>query len=139
MDLVSEIIASRDAGVVRCGILPFSAQSISTLAGEFHLEGTMTKYSEVDLIRARELLTYILHRDLAYNAPIMSIERAAELAERFLSQFENENARFFTNGVDYSPVSGIQSFSPVTDATFDTGILVIGRSRSGCLWVEDED
>ena len=31
------------------------------------------------------------------------------------------------------------SWSPATDAPFDTGLLVLGESESGCLWVEEED
>jgi hypothetical protein len=31
------------------------------------------------------------------------------------------------------------SWMPATHATFDMGVLVIGATRVGCLWVEDED
>jgi len=31
------------------------------------------------------------------------------------------------------------SWMPATQSTFDMGVLVIGATRVGCLWVEDED
>lgn len=30
-------------------------------------------------------------------------------------------------------------WNPVTEATFDTGVIAIGHDRSLCVWVEDED
>jgi hypothetical protein len=87
----------------------------------------------------------VLHRDMAYDAEVMPEARAAELADAFLAQF-GPGTRYFTYGTWHLPpvvrpdgvVCG-PSWSPVTPATFDTGVLAIGPERSGCLWVEDED
>ena len=58
-------------------------------------------------------------------------ERAIELWSEFMALFENQRVTFLTN----------QSVYPGawTPATFDAGILVIGNSKTGCLWVEEED
>lgn len=87
----------------------------------------------------------VLHRDMAYNAEVMSDARAAELADAFLSHF-GPGTRYFSNGTWHLPpvvrpgrvVCGA-SWDPVTPATFDTGVLAIGPERFGCLWIEDED
>jgi hypothetical protein len=74
---------------------------------------------------------------MAYNSEIMPEARAAELAECFLGQF-GVGARFFTHGTFYeerwqiadSVWSG-PSWDPVTEATFDTGVLVFAPECSG--------
>jgi hypothetical protein len=74
---------------------------------------------------------------MAYSYPMMSVERAKELAEQFLEQF-GAVAKFYSNGWT-GWETGSTGWSPATDATFDTGVLIIGNDRSGCIWVEDED
>ena len=34
---------------------------------------------------------------------------------------------------------GLHSWSPLTTATFDAGVLCASQSRAGLFWVEDED
>jgi hypothetical protein len=66
------------------------------------------------------------------------------LADRFLASFGTDGVHYFTNadfGARADPAFTLSSFgwNPVTAATFDTGVLVVGPRRCGCLWVEDED
>ncbi|RYG30103.1 hypothetical protein EON81_25505 [bacterium] len=76
---------------------------------------------------------------------MMNSEEAGRFLDWFLGGFEENGTdlRFFTNSEDpvseegESPTS--RSFMPLTSATFDGGIVVIGRSQIGCLWFEDED
>jgi hypothetical protein len=146
MRVTEDIIAARDCGVVRCGL---SAQlkppTIQELAREFGLTDEPSFYKEIDQAAARHLIRLVLHRDMAYNAEVMPENRAAELADQFLAQF-GPGTRYFSNGSWHLPplvrgdgvVCG-PSWDPVTPATFDTGVLAIGRERSGCFWIEDED
>jgi hypothetical protein len=64
----------------------------------------------------------------------MNPTRAASLWQQFLQQFDGQRLHFFSNCR-----SGLHQWIPATDATFDTGVLIVGESSSGCLWVEDED
>jgi hypothetical protein len=66
----------------------------------------------------------------------MSLEVAERLARRFLDLFP-EGAVFMTNGTIALPGGG--AWSPLTAATFDTGVIAISSARVGLLWVEDED
>jgi hypothetical protein len=93
---------------------------------------------------AMRLIQLILHEDLAFETAIIPTDLAAELAQRYLTQFGIVGARYYTNGDFYEdsatrPGGTSHSWSPTTEATFDTGVLVIGPVRSGCIWVEDED
>jgi hypothetical protein len=144
VDVVAEIHEARDCGVVHCGLSAQPSPALAELASEFELAADPANYWEIDAAAARRLAELILNQDMAYNSEIMPPSRASELADRFLAQFGTHGVRFYTNGTFHegrgpklgSPSAG---WNPVTAATFDTGILVIGRHRSGCLWVEDED
>ena len=144
MTINEEICASRNCGVVRCG-LSLSSTTVPELAREFGLRDDLSSYKEIDEETARRLVRLILHQDMAYHSDVMPAARAAELADRFLGQFA-AGARFFTNGNFYEERKKISdsawsgpSWNPVTEATFDTGLLVLATGWHGCLWIEDED
>jgi hypothetical protein len=127
MAVSDDILAARHYGVVRCGLSVHPSPTVAELAREFGLRDDPECYREIDGASARASVLRLLHRDMAYDAEIMPMDRAGQLADRFFSQF-GDGSRYFTN-----------NWCPVTDATFDEGILVLGQHRSGCLWVEDED
>jgi hypothetical protein len=64
---------------------------------------------------------------------------AGKLAGAFLDEFAGCASRFYTNGNFHLPPDAPIEWSAVTGATFDTGVLIVGETRAGCLWVEDED
>ncbi len=143
MGVTDDIISARD-GVVRCGLSSHASPSISELALEFGLNAIPANYVEIDLSAAHRLIQLVLSQDLAYNSETMPADLAEDLAGRFLNEFGTEGVQFFTNGTFHETPgphltwSGV-SWNPVTEATFDTGVLVISPKCSGCLWVEDED
>ena len=93
-------------------------------------------WTELDATEALDAATRVLHVDLAFKSPVMPIESAKSLARTFLGFFQG-GATFLTNGS--LAATGTGAWSPLTRATFDTGIVAIGPSRVGLLWVEDED
>lgn len=144
MDVAAEIHAARNCGAVHCGLSARPTPSVSELAAEFGLADDPAFYKEIAADAARRLAAAVINQDMAYNTEIVPAARAAELAERFIAQFGTEGVRFYTNGTFHENLgpklgSPSASWGPVTAATFDTGILAIGRQCSGCLWVEDED
>ena len=92
---------------------------------------------ELDAEEALEAATRVLSVDLAYKMPVMAIDLAERLAHEFLSCF-GADAVFLTNGT-LGRASGVRAWSPITDATFDTGVVAVSSRRVGLLWVEDED
>ena len=144
MGVADDIFAARCSGVVHCGISSRPSPSIAELAVEFELASELATYREIDAVSARRLVRMILSQDMAYGTMIMPSVLADELTDRFFEQFDTEGVLFYTNGNFHEtqgskfPSSGT-GWYPATSTTFDTGVLVVGRQCSGCLWVEDED
>ena len=142
--MVEEIRKLREVGVVRCGYVERAA-TLMEVAQEFSLNDDNAHYRTINKIEAVEILTRILHEDMAYESEIMPMKSARNLAAEFLRQFQEGQSRFYTN-IDFGTEkqTGPNSWAgpqwnPVTDATFDAGVIAIGSKRAACLWVEDED
>jgi hypothetical protein len=144
MGVADEIQSAREYGVVHCGLSSHASPSVPDLAAEFGLSRDPSVYRQIDAVAARRLVQLILNQHMAYNVEIIPLPRAVELADRFLDQFGTDGVRFYTNGTFHEARgprlrwSGA-SWNPATEATLDTGVLVVGPKCSGCLWVEDED
>jgi hypothetical protein len=145
LDVLEEIRRLRKFGEVRCGYVEKPA-TLMDLAHAFSLNDDNSLYRTVAKTEAVAILTRLLHKDLAYNQPMMPLKQAAGLAELFLAPFNDSNVRFYTN-IDFSEEGqklgpdtwAGPKFSPVTDATFDAGVIAIAPQRAACLWIEDED
>lgn len=141
MGVVDDIIRERIFGAVRCGIIAQPVSTVSELARQFGLRDDSGDYDEIDETAARAILELILHQEFTHRAEVMPVERAAELAGLFLTEIGGR-PRFFSNRLWPIPKGGTWdslSWNGVTDATFDTGVLILGPTTSACLWVEDED
>lgn len=135
--LLTDIIVARHVGVVHVGLSRAEAP-LPELAAEFGLVADASSLHEIDAKSARRLAERVLQRDLAYGQEIVPHATAAELAERLLAEFATDESHYFTNST-HDESGDLTSWNSVTRATFDTGVLVLGPLRSGCVWVEDED
>jgi hypothetical protein len=108
--------------------------SLVEVARAFELADDPAIYRPIRRGEADRIATDVLATGLAYGSHIMSSTDAADRWRQFLALFQGQDVSFFTN-----TVADAQSRNPATDATFDMGILVIGATRAGCLWVEEED
>src|SRR5262245_28339241 len=133
MDVCSEIRKARRFGNTRCGVLD-GRLSVGEVARAYDLADDPEIYRSVARAEADAVATHILTTDLAYRGNIMSPACAAELWQQFMALFDRQDVHLFTNAAP-----DLQSWTPATSATFDLGILVIGATTAGCLWVEDED
>ncbi len=138
VDICDEIIDARKYGAIYCDIIEVELLPLSELAPIFGLFFTPDTYHEISKAQTEAIAKRVLHRDLAYDAENMIETKAQTLANRFIACFDEQDAQYYTNGYYYADGSN-HGWTPATDATFDTGILIIGKSRSGYLWVEDED
>jgi hypothetical protein len=139
--LGEEIAKQRDCGLLHLRVEARQAsltdeEALARLVqqGEF----ASTPRREIDRPEAERVATLILTRDLAYGSPCIPEVAAHDYLQRFFSAFA-ANARFFTNGSHDGPRSGLSTWTPLTRATFDTGIFVLDETRVGFLWAEDED
>ena len=118
------------------------SESVGAIAAAFGLSSDAKRYREIDAELARTILANFLYRGQAYHLQIMSLERAEELALQFMQEFGRPPCRFFTNWNFEQRADGLLYKTwgwDVTDATFNTGVLVLGLQKSACVWIEDED
>ena len=113
--------------------------SAADIARAFGLADDSAVYRPVGSAEADAIAIRLLHTDLAYSVEIMSRSDAADFWREFKALFDGQNVEFITNQDATDFGAGSWSWTPATAATFDLGILVIGTSRAGCLWVEDDD
>lgn len=94
---------------------------------------------EISSDEALKFLALILNKDLAYNAKLVDIEVSDKLAKEFIQLFDKENSKFFTNWDWKNWKPSHHSSNPLTNATFDAGLVVIDKNKIGILCVMDED
>jgi hypothetical protein len=93
-------------------------------------------WEPVDRAAIEPDLAYTLGHDLAYDSVVLPGSQAAECAGRFLDAF-GEGARIFTSAEIRMGRGGGRT--PLTLATFDRGVAVLGRERIGIVVVTGED
>ncbi len=100
-----------------------------------------TDWTVLNHAQALKILTRVTHRGMAYEIPLMDLERAEELANQFFSFFEELDTIYLSNGMYYRSRTGgsIGPWCPITTATFDTGIIAFDGKKIGIVWFEDED
>jgi hypothetical protein len=91
----------------------------------------------IDRAAALGCLQHILYHDLAYQQPLMEQKTAQFIAESFLALFSAYDCRFCTNGsFDERSMLG---WTPITESTFDHGVIAFDEKRIGMIWAQDED
>lgn len=138
LQTLARIKAARRFGKVISGCVERPSASAGAAAADFGLSGKAAVYREVPADEAVLLLAAVLHRDMAYDQQIMPAARALDLAKDFVGSFPRDPTRFFTNGT-FGRKQEAPSWSPATDATFDTGVIVLSSGMTACLWFQDED
>lgn len=141
MTMLQQLLARagvRLGAIYACG----RCKTADEVAIQFGLQPIGDSWREIDRKRAIIILQSLLERDLAYNSDADSAPIAAELSLQFVQEFR-DGARFFTNGEwhEDKPTNGkpVGVWTPVTESTFDAGILVLHDHRVGVFWLEDED
>jgi hypothetical protein len=94
-------------------------------------------WRSIDRSRALRCLQLILHHDLAYEQPFMERETAHIIAESFLGLFSLAHARYYTNGSFEE--DSTEGWDPITDSTFDHGVVACDHESIGIIWAQDED
>jgi hypothetical protein len=140
--LLTEIRTERRYGLMHAVIEARDTRPVTELLPLFGLSSQTQALLRVSETLALQIARSILHKDIAYHTEIMPLPRADELARKFLASFRGPPVDYFSNGSFTHHDDGsvtLSSWSPLTEATFDTGIIVLDAGHVGCLWVEDED
>jgi hypothetical protein len=133
IDICDRIRRRRQSGNTRCDVIE-GTMTVADAARAFGLADDDTIYRAIGGMEAQEIAIHVLSADLAYGSAIMSIPDATDLWRQFVALFDGQSVEFFSNAAAIP-----NSWTPATAATFDMGVLVMGATRAGCLWVEDED
>jgi hypothetical protein len=140
-DWCRDIPEHRKCGHTRCIEVPLDAGGLNAALEAFQLPPKPEALIEVSVKRAQEILALLLWKDLAYGGEIMPQKTAQKLAQDFVSTGETHEALFFSNA-DWPahlrrPTS--YPFTGLTNATFDGGVIALGKTVASCVWIEDED
>jgi hypothetical protein len=144
MSPLLDIIRKRKAGRVRLNLASYRDEPIPEILSRFGLGCDRSPnpiLREVSRAEARQILVSLLAQDMAYHADVMPLSEAESLVDHFLSAFPPEHAKFVTNlgRPDNSDRHFDVASSPMTQSTFDGGVICLASPIVGCLWVEDED
>ena len=147
-----EIISRRRFGETACAVVGRDevetdcngpvGRLLDALAARFGFNGLGENWVEVSLDEAKSIAGGVLEKDLAYGCAVMPRDEATSLAERFLSLFHPDVRCFTNSNAGWPGEDGrtkAYSWTPITNATLDTGIVCFDRDRVGILWVQDED
>jgi hypothetical protein len=141
VDILAEIVAARRSGRVHAALRLRNGREVGELLAAFGLSPKVSALNPVDLELAQRIAVLVLSQDLAYGTQLIPPAEAARLAAAFMALFAGTKVDCFTNA-SLSEDDGrltVKAWTPLTDATFDAGIIVLSTERAGCLWVEDED
>jgi hypothetical protein len=127
-DVFHRIKKKRRAGKKHLGLSKHS--QLAKVLAHFQLRPDASNLRAIDANEARLILERLLGESLAYGTRQMSPDEAAQTAREVVDLIES--ASFFTN------IQG-RSWSPMTDATFDAGLIGVGEESSLCVWFEEED
>ena len=121
--------------------LPIAAVSAASAADSFVASHGFRPLGKawriIQRSEALDSLYRILFRDLAYQQLLMEEKTARFIAESFLDLFSPHHSRYCTNGsFDERSMLG---WTPITEATFDHGIVAFDEEHIGMIWVQDED
>lgn len=141
LEIVSRIVDARGGDLI-VGVQSDIANSVEDAAAKFGLATSPDTYFEVTPEEAKAVLRAVLAFDMAYHCELVPSAEADNLASEFVDAFVDQKATYFTNGEFGRPRKALgvgPSWTPATNATFDTGILVLTRDRIACAWFMDED
>lgn len=142
MSVVTQILEVRTGGEVVAATIDRSFVLAEQAAPAFGLSPKAGIYEQISPAEAVEVLASVIHEDMAYGCEFTPLEMARQLAAAFVFSFPPNFSRYFTNGSFGKPRENPSvgpSWSSATDATFDTGVLVLSEGSTSCLWFKDED
>lgn len=149
MDPIKEIVKRRTAGRTTCVVMA-GVNTTNEIAAADHVaqaNGFQTlgeNWIAISAADAHAIAITLLHLDLAYGEEVMPITVASDLATQLFDGVPEPHS-YFTNG-DWE-VAGeatdqpatLRGWDPISDASFDSGVVCIGDGSAALLWVEDED
>jgi hypothetical protein len=148
MNAIERILKSRNAGITTCAMVDVpprasGGSAVNQVVQAHGFQGLASEWIEISAADAQAIVATLLHRDLAHGAVLMPLAAASDLATPLFDAVPEPHA-YFTNGDWVMNANGgddatLHGWNPISDATFDSGVVCIGAGRAALFWVQDED
>ena len=141
---LAEILSERKYGVVWIkthSLGEFWRENLGKEIKLVGLKGRPTDLTVIDYDIAIEVVAGFLQYEMAFSAQMIERPVALKRAEFILSVFSAGDTTYYSNV--FKNIRGEYSYggncTPMTDATFDTGLVIRTPLSVTAVWVEDED
>lgn len=130
-----DVFAALPYGEIRYSVITEYSGNLDRVLSKFGLLAESVLLVEHERTSAHQILSQLLHKDVFHGIPNMSEKEAADMAERIIACHECPSSRYYSN----ASIS-LQTWNPLTDATFDGGLIITGSDKQYfCIWIEEED
>jgi hypothetical protein len=139
--MLNQLFKLRDCGVLRVNTISHWNRPLDDALTQLGLLRTQAHLTEIPWTLAKQIITKILWKDLAYNVELMPKKTASHYTEQLMVMLYSEDCKLYTNGEwakDGEDIT-LSIWNQLTDATFDSGVLFVSPHACSCVWVEDED
>jgi hypothetical protein len=140
-DLLDSFRRGRAAGLTRVWIGPVPADGTpEAIAAQLGYVPAADALRAIDLEEAASLLEWLYRESVAYGACGPASSRVLDEVYEALLDLRSDRI-FWTNGDWYRRLKGGRSASwaPLSDATFDVGVIGRDADHAFIFWVEEED
>jgi hypothetical protein len=140
MNLIEQIKNKRDVGIVRSHEIEVETFRWNEILTKLELIPDEKRLIKIDRDEAIEILKVLLSKDMAYKSEIMKIEESSALSQNVIDSYSSDDTEYFTNGHwnEREKNNGF-TWNPMTEATFDGGIIIKRAQKVISIWFEDED
>lgn len=130
------LIKARGCGAIRYAIASEPTGDLERVLSQFGLRADPSLLVEHDPDNAFAILVALLWKDMAYEDECMSQEEAEAFAQQLFATHATPSSKYYSNG----NVAKGESWNPLTDSTFDSGLVITGNDKTYfCIWFQDED
>lgn len=133
----------RGCGYVRYATCALQSPDLEQALISLGLRPPEVSLTAISRETARLIVERAFTRDLAYGVRLMQPKAAADVAAHLLASHSNPKSGYYTNldPDDFLNADDLSSWTctPLTEATFDAGVIIQTDSSYTCVWVEDED
>lgn len=138
---IRDILKKRNCGFLNIQCVNYYNEGLRQLLPRLGLAAKPDALTEISREIAEKTIKTVLWHDLAYGGELMPEHEAKQFAQQFIDELANADSIFYTNSL-WSEVDGkpfLNSWSELTEATFDAGVLILNHDYAAVLWVQDED
>lgn len=139
---VSDIVGNQDCGLQKVLCLRSYDWSIQKCLVQLGLVSDQEALQRVNLNKASKIIKHILWKGLSSTKFEFKSEETARCeADHLVDLLCSPNCTLYTNAEwsfqkNQNPMG---SWHPLTQYTYDSGVIFIGENHAACVWAEEDD